>query len=140
MRHTTARAVSRKGLDPCRRSCCGAGAACRAIIEANNYAASLVHLDSERFEEAKSLLRKEIPVARRTLGDSDRLTLKMRWTYSEALYADRAATLDDLREAVATLESVERVWTRVLGKAHPETPTLQSTLAAAREALAARAA
>ena len=57
-----------------------------------------------------------------------------------ALYGDDCATLDDLREAVETLESVVRVWTRVLGKAHPETPALQSTLAAAHKALAARAA
>ena len=81
-----------------------------------------------------------MPVARRVLGESHGLTLKMRWTYAMTLYQDDGATLDDLREAVETLESVVRVWTRVLGKAHPETPALQSTLAAAREALAARAA
>ena len=64
----------------------------------------------------------------------------MRWLYAMALYQDDGATLDDLREAVETLESVARVWTRVFGKAHPETPRLQGCLEDAREALAARAA
>ncbi len=101
-------------------------------------AMTLLHL--QHFEEVKSLSRKWIPLMRRVLGECDRLTLKMRWTYAMALYGDDCATLDDLREAVETLESVVRVWTRVLGKAHPETPALQSTLAAAHKALAARAA
>ena len=38
-----------------------------------------------------------------------------------ALYFDAAATLDDLREAVATLEDAERIARRVLGGAHPLT-------------------
>ena len=33
----------------------------------------------ERYEEAKSLLRKTMPVARRVLGENHDLTLKMRW-------------------------------------------------------------
>ena len=53
-----------------------------------------------------------------------------------ALYTDPSATLDDLREAVETLESVARVWTRVFGEAHPETPRVQSALATARKKLA----
>ncbi len=77
-----------------------------------------------------------IPVARRVLGESHRLPLKMRWIYALALYTDPSATLDDLREAVETLESVARVWTRVFGEAHPETTMVQKTLAIAREALA----
>ena len=76
----------------------------------------------------------------RAVCASNIITASWRVRYAMALYGDDCATLDDLREAVETLESVVRVWTRVLGKAHPETPTLQSTLAAAREALAARAA
>ena len=72
------------------------------LKEANNYASTLVSL--ERFEEAKSVLRKTMPVARRVLGESNDLTLKMRWNYAKALYKDPGATLDDLREAVTTLE------------------------------------
>ena len=46
------------------------------------------------------------------------------------------ATLDDLREAVETLESVAPVLTRVFGDAHPETPKVKHALEDAREALA----
>ena len=48
----------------------------------NNYANGLV--DLQRFEEAKSLLRKTIPIARRVLGDGHELTLRMRSIYSDA--------------------------------------------------------
>ena len=101
------------------------------------YATSLCHL--QRFEEAKAMFRKTVPVARRVLGESDDLTLKMRWTYAMALYKDPDTTLGDLREAVETLESVAPVWTRIFGEAHPETPSVQRALEDAREALAARA-
>ena len=86
------------------------------------------------------MLRKTLPVARRVLGDSRELTLKMRWLYALALFEDPDATLDNLREAVETLESVAPLWKRVFGPAHPETPNLQLALANARKALAARAA
>ena len=54
--------------------------------------------------------------------------LKMRWTYAEALYKDVGATLDDLREAVTTLEETERTARRVLGGAHPYTTGIEYTL------------
>ena len=57
-----------------------------------------------------------------------------------ALYKDPAATLDDLREAVETVESVAPSWKRVFGTAHPETPQVQAALKNARAALARRAA
>jgi len=104
------------------------------ITAASNYAATLIKLN--RFEEARSLLRKSIPVARRVLGESDRLTLEMRWCYATALYQDEGASLDDRREAVATLESVAHSWKRIFGPAHPETPKAQNALEDAREALA----
>ena len=104
------------------------------ITAASNYAATLIKLN--RFEEARSLLRKSIPVARRVLGESDRLTLEMRWCYATALYQDEGASLDDRREAVATLESVAHSWKRIFGPAHPETPKVQGALKYAREALA----
>ena len=101
-----------------------------------NYANILNEL--KRFEEAKSLLRKSIPVARRVFGESDEITLRMRQNYAEALYKDPAATLDDLREAVTTLEEIERTARRVLGGAHPLTPAFESHLKWSRAALAAR--
>ena len=106
------------------------------LLEADNYAIALV--DLERFEEARSLMRKLIPVARRILGESDRLTLKMRWVYADALYLDDGATLDDLREAVTTLEDAERIARRVLGGAHPITEGIENHLRNARAALRAR--
>ena len=103
---------------------------------ASNYASTLVHL--KRFEEAKSLLRKTVPVARRALGESNATTLRMRLIYGQSLYGDTGATLDDVREAVTTLEDAERTARRVLGGAHPFISTIDPTLAIARGALARR--
>ncbi len=103
------------------------------LIAANNYAALLAKLD--RFKETKKLLRKNIPVARRVLGETCQLTLSMRWVYAKALYED-ASTLDDLCEAVTTLESVAKSYKRVLGESHPETPKVHSVLEIARNKLA----
>ena len=83
------------------------------------------------------LLRKTIPVARRVLGESHQLPLKMRWHYAGALY-DEDAKLDDLREAVTTLEDTERIARRVLGGAHPLAVHIEESLQEARAALRAR--
>ncbi|CAH0370623.1 unnamed protein product [Pelagomonas calceolata] len=107
-----------------------------SLIEANNYAYSLLSL--KRFAEAKTLLRKTQPVARRILGDSNETTLRMRWNCAEALYKADGATLDDLREAVKTLEETERTARRVLGGVHPLTTGIEQCLRAARAALRAR--
>ena len=81
---------------------------------------------------------KVIPVARRALGEGHRLTLKMRWNYGMALYKDAGATLDDVREAVTTLEETARTARRVLGGAHPLTNSIEIHLWGARTALRAR--
>ena len=73
----------------------------------------------QRFEEAKALIRKTRPISRRVLGGNDVITLRFRCMYASCLYKDANATLDDLREAVETLEDVERIARRVLGGAHP---------------------
>ena len=106
------------------------------LREAYNYANALVGL--QRFEEAKSLLRKTLPVARRVLGESHELTLKMRSAYAWALYLDTDATLDDLHEAVTTLEEIEPIARRVFGGAHPTTAGIERHLGLARAALRAR--
>ena len=111
-------------------------AAAAAAIAANNYADTLVGLD--RFEEAKSLMRKTLPVARRVLGDSNDTTLRTRWMYAMALYDDPAAPLDDIREAVVTLEETERTAQRVFGGAHPLTKAIGRHLPLSRAALDAR--
>ena len=105
-----------------------------ALSAALNYASSLKGLS--RFEEAKSVLRKAIPVARRVLGEGHDITLRMRKVYARALYGDPAATLsmvagaalDDLREAVNTLEDAGRTARQVLGGAHPLTEGIEEDL------------
>ena len=91
-----------------------------------------------RFKEVKSLSRKLLPVARRVLGESHGLTLRMRVIYTDALYRDPATTLADVREAVETLEEMERTARRVLGSAHPMLELIEYNLRKARAALAAR--
>ena len=106
------------------------------LIAANNYAASLNGL--QRYEEAKTLMRKTMPVARRVVGENDDLTLKMRCIDAQSLYRDDGATLADLREAVSTLEDTERTARRVLGGAHPNTVGIEGALRDAQAALRAR--
>ena len=62
----------------------------------------------------------------------------MRWSYAGALYDDEDATLDDLREAVTTLEEIERIARRVLGGSHPLTSAIEGELRVARAALRVR--
>ena len=106
------------------------------LLAADNYASTLSSL--ERYGEASKLLRKLTPVARRFLGESDETTLRMRWTYAEALYKDDGATLEDLRESVTTLEDTERIAKRVLGGTHPLATEIEHHLQKSRAALRAR--
>ena len=105
-------------------------------MAASNYAMFLKR--QAKYDEARSLLRRMIPVARRVFGVSNEVTLKMRWIYAEALYKDANATLDDLREAVNTLEELERTARRVLGDVHPITEGMEDELQDAQDALYAR--
>ena len=108
------------------------------LIAANNYANTLLALD--RFEEAKLVMRKTVPVARRILGRDAFLTLTMSGCYADALMrrGDPSATLDDLHEAVRTLEDAARIAQRVLGGAHPTAAALGQTLQNTRTMLAVR--
>ena len=104
--------------------------------DSSNYAMSLV--DLQRFEEAKAVLRRTVPVARRVMGEGHDLTLKMRKMYGRALCEDPAATLDDLREAVRTLEESGQIARRVFGGANPLTKGIEVELQNARVTLRAR--
>ena len=106
---------------------------CNTLSTAASYTKSLLLL--KRFEEAKTLMRKTMPVARRVLGEGHRVTLKMRSSYGWALYRDDGATLDDLREAVTTLGKTEETARRVLGGPHPLVAQIEGNLRDARAAL-----
>ena len=106
------------------------------LREASSYSESLIQL--KRYQEVKSLLRKTIPVARRVLRDDNILTLIMKWSYATALCNDPSATLDDVREAVTTLEDADRIGRRVFGGANPLTVDTEKGLRDARAALRAR--
>ena len=58
-----------------------------------------------------------------------------RWNYARALYINDTATLDDIREAVTSLEETARIARRVLGGAHPLTTGIEDELEASRAAL-----
>ena len=92
----------------------------------------------QRFEEARSLLRKTMPVARRVLGDSNEITIRTRWVYAATLCNVTGATLDDRREAVATLEETVRTARRVLGGEHPLTVDIDASRRYLHECLRAR--
>ena len=108
------------------------------FVAGSNYAHCLLEL--RHLEEAKSLLCRMVPVARRVLGDSNETTLRLRWSYARALYENPGATLDDIREAVMTLEETTRIARQVLGGAHPLTVDIEYQLrdAELRAALRAR--
>ena len=102
------------------------------LIATSNYAVAL--LDLERYAEAKSILRKAIPNARRTLGAEHDLTLNFRRIYAECLCRD--GSRDDIAEAVAIYEDVLQRTRRIFGDDHPSWRRLPELLGAAREFLA----
>ena len=106
------------------------------LLAATNYASSLGRF--KRFEEAKSLLRKMMPVARRALGDGSVVSLTMNKIYATVLCTDPGTPLDDFRDAVNTLEDAERTARRVLGGAHPTTTVIGKCLRMARVELGSR--
>ena len=79
-----------------------------------------------------------MPVARRAYGESNEITLRMRWTYAEVLYKADSATLDDIREAVSTLEELAPTARRVLGGTHPVAVDIEVELQDACATLGAR--
>ena len=63
---------------------------------------------------------------------------RTRWNYAITLYQDSTATLDDLREAVTTLEAMERFVPRVFGGTHPIAVGIERSLRNAQTVLSAR--
>ena len=77
-------------------------------------------------------------MAQRVVGEDSEITLQLKLKYAQSLYKDDGSTLDDLCEAVATLEETARIARRVLGGAHPTTEGIDLALQDARAALRAR--
>ena len=105
------------------------------LREGDNYTLSLLGL--KRFDQAKTMLCRMMPVARRALGPSHRTTLRMSWHFAMVIYENDRATLDDLREAVTTLADAGRIARRVLGGMHPFTGVIEDLLRRSRAALRA---
>ena len=106
------------------------------IGAASNYATTLNCL--KRYKEAEALLRKTLRVARRVIGTSHQITLRLRWIYAQSFHENPGATLDNLREAVTTLEDTKRIARRVLGGSNPTTLEIERDLQLARARLRAR--
>ena len=66
------------------------------------------------------------------------LVFESRRMYAKALYMDDAATLEDVREAVTTLEEIKPIAQRVLGGAYPTTTGIENNLRKARAKLSSR--
>ena len=96
------------------------------IGAANNYASSFAR--RERYAEARSLLRKTMPVARRVLPENDEAWFMMRMNFAAVLYEPDWATVDDVREAVTTLEDLAPITRRVLGCKHPTVVSIELSL------------
>ena len=62
----------------------------------------------------------------------------MRGDYAEALFADNSATLEELREAVTTLDETGRTARQVLGISHPLAVGLGQYLRSSQAALRTR--
>ena len=78
-----------------------------------------------------------MPVARRVLGKSHEVVIKMLWTHA-MLHEDDSTTLDDLRKLVNTLEDSARGVRRVYGSAHPFAKGFDYHIKKSRAVLAAR--
>ena len=108
----------------------------KTLLAAANVAISLVAL--EQWAEAKALVRKVIPAARRALGRDHEYTMKLDSALTVALYQDDDASLGELRQAVSIAEVASRRARRVYGNLHPLAETLAEDLDHARETLARR--
>ena len=98
--------------------------------------ASLVML--KRFQEARLLLQKMMPVARRVYGERDHHFLNLTLSYAMAFYHDHGSTISDLHVAVETLEDLELTARRVLCSSHPLVERIGEGLRESRAVLRAR--
>jgi hypothetical protein len=99
-----------------------------------NLSASLVN--TERFDEATSFLREQLPKARRALGAEDDTVLQLCWHYTSSICEADGATRDDVVESMKLHEDLGRTTLRIYAPAHPPAKNVQGTLKYARAKLA----
>ena len=91
---------------------------------------------TQRFTEATSLLREQLPKARRALGAENDTFLRLRGLYASALGGDDCASRDDVVEAVTIFEELASTTRRIYGEFHPFAKLIQNDLERVRENLA----
>mgnify|MGYP006217895773 CR=1 FL=1 len=89
-----------------------------------------------KLEEARPFLRKLVGRARRALEPEDITTFRLRRAYAEALYSDGASPVRDVREAVTTLEELDKAARRIYGEDNPFREHIRRSLEEARKKLA----
>ena len=96
-------------------------------------------LDPNEYAEVKSLLRTNIPYARRELGNDHLITTNMAELLSVIIidevqqHRDAADPSEDLLEAVTTLEDLCKRGRRIFGATHPQTLKFEKNLKLARK-------
>jgi hypothetical protein len=96
-------------------------------------------LDQDEYAEVKSLLRTNIPYARRMLGNDHLITTNMAELLSVIIidevqqHRDAADPSEDLLEAVTTLEDLCKRGRRIFGATHPQTLKFEKNLKLARK-------
>ena len=91
---------------------------------------------TQRYTEATSLLREQLPKARRALGAENDTFLRLRGLYASALGGDDCASRDDVVEAVTIFEELASTTRRIYGEFHPFAKLIQNDLERVRENLA----
>ena len=97
-------------------------------------AAALLDGDDAHVREARVLLRKLAPKARRHFGPDHDTTLELRSLYASSLYLADAASRDEVAKATTILEDVARTAGRRASFEYG--PLVQAALEEAREKLA----
>ena len=105
------------------------------LLTAANLASTLVD-DLEQLDEARAFLRDRIPEAIRVLGKDHGITFVLRRMYAQCLYQNDGTSREDVTAAIAALEDIDRLMTRVYGASHPQTGSTRARLAEARAILA----
>ena len=102
----------------------------RTFAATNNLSSCLK--EAGHIAEAIALLRQGIPEAKKSLGAEHDITLSLCQALAQCLCDEHGASPEQIREAVALLESTLRTSQRVFGRAHPNTKRLEGDLAIAR--------